>query len=88
MNFTKFLIPTFGIWGSLGFYRGTNHYTHLQKKYKNKQYLYTSQFGYGLGGLLMYANPAFVFFTLPNEVYRLEVDIRQLPKDDNYYFLL
>jgi hypothetical protein len=71
-------------WCALGFMRGLNSYNY--KKYK-ETYLYTDKFFYGLAGICIYGNPFFLIITLPKELYRLEVNIRNLEqeKDSDYY---
>jgi hypothetical protein len=59
--------------------------------YKHKPlYLYTHCIGFGLFGVLFYANPITFIAALPKELYRLEVNIRGLneekEKDDYHDF--
>lgn len=74
-------------WTSLGFYRGLNNYDHLNLKYKNSPnpkkypYLYSSKIIYGFMGSFIYINPVFLFFTIPKEIYRLEVDLRGIESE-------
>ena len=90
-------------WVSLGFYRGTKYYGNDYKKHciryeerkDNKyytvdkpQHFYTHRFGYGLFGVLLYANPVTFVLIIPKEIYRLEVNIRGLNEEkekDKYY---
>ena len=70
-------------WCGLGFYRGVNYY-----KYKTKtNYLYTDSFTQGFFGVLIYANPAFLPTITYRELYRLEVNMRNLQdeKKSVYY---
>ena len=55
---------------------------------KNYKYLYSDKMMYCLYGAVIYINPLFFMFTLHKELYRLEVKVRQLEKDDDYYQLL
>jgi hypothetical protein len=93
-------------WVSLGFYRGSKFYGHDYKKdcirYEERknnkyytvdkpQYFYTHCVGYGLFGVLLYANPITVVAIIPKEIYRLEVNIRGLNEEkekDKYYEFL
>jgi hypothetical protein len=76
----------------LGFKRGINSYDYKFKKYnlKNKTdntfeesetYLYSGKICYGLFGIASYINPFFYFILIPKEIYRLEVNIRNLEKE-------
>ena len=84
-------------WTALGFYRGIIHYDYMypKKKDTNKEpYLYSKELSYqtnrimgGLYGIFIYINPFIILYTLPKELYRLEVDIRGLEnekKTDDY----
>lgn len=94
----KIIIPS---WVGLGFYRGVNYYNYNYKKeiknyekennqkyYKKPVYFYSECFASGLFGFVMYANPITMFVVFPKEIYRLEVNIRNLneekEKDDFY----
>ena len=77
-------------WCGLGFYRGINHYKYIHDndKYKiNKNYLYSDSMIYGFYGVIMYMNPPMLPFTIYKELYRLEVNIRNLEdeKKTEYY---
>ena len=77
-------------WSGLGFYRGINHYKykHDNDLYKiNKNYFYSDSIIYGLYGGMIYMNPAFLPFTIYKELYRLEVNMRNLEdeKKTEYY---
>ena len=84
-------------WGTLGFYRGVkdyDYYHNYQHKLKesNEQkepYLYSNIIinnadkilcG-GIYGLIMYINPVLIFLTLPKEIYRFEVCVRNLENE-------
>ena len=74
--------PSFNnIWlitmGLLGFYRGINAGIYHHKKLNN-EYLYVNTLGYGVYGVCVYINPVLLPITLYKEVYRLEVNIRNL----------
>lgn len=79
----KYAILTFYTsWCGLGFIRGTNSY-----KYKKEKYLYIDSITYGLYGTLMYANPSLLPVFLYKELYRLEINMRNLEdeKDSKFY---
>ena len=85
-------ITGYASWCGLGFYRGTKSYKykHDNDKYKykiNKNYLYSDSMIYGFYGVIMYMNPPFLPFTIYKELYRLEVNIRNLEdeKKTEYY---
>jgi hypothetical protein len=49
--------------------------------------MYSTKFGFGIVGLVVYLCPAFYVIVLPKEIYRLEVNIRGLEdeKETQYY---
>ena len=78
-------------WSGLGFVRGVNYYTYFHNKYENKKpYLYSELIKNGLSGIFVYINPILLPFTIQKELYRLEIDIRNLKecKDTDYYYSL
>ena len=86
----KYVIPLAGYisWCGLGFFRGVKYYEYkYTKSSKKEQFLYLHSFGYGLFGLGMYTNPVFLPFTIHRELYRLEVNIRNLEnaKKSDFY---
>ena len=71
-------------WCGLGFYRGINKYKYNLNKYDiKKKYLYSASMINGLFGVCMYVNPAFVPIIMYKELYRLEVNIRNLQDEKN-----
>ena len=85
----KLLIGALGLYGCLGFYRGLNSYDHYMKKSYNrdKKVMFVDKFGYGLIGIILYANPLLIPISIYKESYKLEVDIRNLEdekKGDRY----
>jgi hypothetical protein len=56
-----------------------------KEHYTKPQYFYLSSVGYGLYGVVMYVNPIILIFTIPKELYRLEVNIRGLNEEKEKY---
>jgi len=83
----------FGASSLLGFKRGIQNYNYehnkLVKKYPNQKdsYLYTRAVLDGAFGAVFYVFPVTNLFMLPKEIYRLEVNLRNLEdeKKSNYY---
>ena len=75
-------------WGSLGVYRGVQQYNYLEERKNNSTYFYTSAAGNGFMGAFIYVNPLLAAITIPKELYRMEVVIRDLPKDHYFYSIL
>ena len=71
-------------WAALGYKRGTDYYSY---NLKNEDFLYVKQFQNGVYGTIVYANPILVLPLLCKELYRLEVNIRNLEKhkQSDYY---
>ena len=75
-------------WCGLGFMRGVNSYKYNHKKHYNTEpYLYLNLFGSGCFGIIIYANPFYLPFSIYKEIYRLEVKLRNLEdeKKTDYY---
>lgn len=72
-------------WCGLGFYRGVNYYKYDLDKKKN--YFYSDSMRYGFYGVIIYGNPVFLPMTIYKELYRLEVNVRNLQdeKKSKYY---
>jgi hypothetical protein len=90
MSQSKILLTAGTLLGSLGFTRGVQHYTY-QTTNRKEQYYYSSAFGFGLGGILMYLNPILIGPTVYKEIYRLEVNLREDLKEEKnteYYNIL
>jgi hypothetical protein len=97
MNYLKTInkkkIAFIGIicWSGLGFFRGINYYNYNLKTYYNSEpYLYTHSYLSGLLGIFIYINPVLLPFTLYKEIYRIEINIRniKIEKENKYYDLL
>jgi len=73
-------------WCGLGFVRGINSYTYHKEKTEN--YLYLHAFGYGCCGIFLYTNPFMLPFSVYKELYRLEVNIRKLDENKDFYYQL
>ena len=84
MNRTdKIMITAWGLWGTLGCYRGHQYYKKELKRYTNmKKYYYVTNFGYGLAGTTFYVCPVFMGLTCIYELYNLEEAIRGIESDD------
>ena len=83
MMFRQAIPVVYTFWCGVGFVRGVKQY-----KYEKKDlYLYSNFISMGFYGTLFYANPAFFPFTLYKEMYRLEVNLRNLEneKKSDYY---
>jgi hypothetical protein len=75
-------------WCGLGFIRGINHYKYIYNKYEKKEpYIYSNSVIDGIFGIIVYANPVLLPITIHKELYRLEVNIRNLENEKNskYY---
>lgn len=86
----KSIIPIISCisWSGLGFLRGIQSYKYSLNKYnKQEPYLYIHSFMNGCAGIIIYACPVFLPITCYKEIYRLEVNIRNLEdkKNCNYY---
>jgi hypothetical protein len=86
MNKLSFLAYT--SWGGLGFFRGTKSYRYQQDKDKTEKYLYLDSFGYGCCGLVLYTNPFLLPFSVYKEIYRLEINVRNLDEKNDFYYQL
>jgi len=78
------------LYGLLGFKRGMNHYDYRHKKYmgrNDKPYLYSSRICNGFIAIFLYINPFLAPFIISKEIYRLEVNIRNIENEKNtdYY---
>ena len=83
-------ITGYASWCGLGFYRGMKSYKYKldNNEYKkNKNYLYSDSIIYGFYGVILYMNPPMFPFTIYKELYRLEVNLRNLEdeKKTEYY---
>jgi hypothetical protein len=74
-------------WCGIGFVRGVNSHNFSHFKNETKEpIIYTNSFIYGFFGLFMYANPIFLPISIYKEIYRLEVDIRNLENEKKSRF--
>lgn len=75
-SFTKIVYIS---WCGLGFYRGLNYYKYKNINEKIKEsYLYSNSIVYGIFGIVIYGNPLFLPISIYKELYRLEVNVRNL----------
>ena len=88
MNITKSLqIIGYTGWCGIGFYRGINSYKYYHNKYKKTEnYLYLNLIVNGVYGIFIYANPIFAPLTIYKEIYRLEINVRNLENEKNSDF--
>jgi hypothetical protein len=87
---SKYLILILGStsWCGIGFVRGVNSYKYTHSKYeKHKPYIYSNSIIHGFFGIIMYVNPILLPITIHKELYRLEVNTRNLESEKNssYY---
>ena len=85
----KYLIGVicYSSWCGLGFIRGINYYKYTHNKYeKDKPYVYSYSIIDGLLGIIIYANPILLPISIHKELYRLEVNIRNLESEKNSKF--
>jgi len=80
-------------WGGLGFNRGIKEYDYKHKynEYYKTNFLYTDRIFNGFFCVLIYINPALIPFIIYKEIYRLEVNYRELDDEknsENYYKII
>lgn len=82
----KIATITYTSWCGLGFIRGINNYKYNQLKF-NDTFLYSNSIIYGLFGFIMYANPILLPITIHKEIYRFEINTRNIEneKKSRYY---
>jgi hypothetical protein len=83
--------PIIGIcyttWCGLGFIRGINYYKYKYYKYKyykyeqKDPYMYLSLILNGLFGSIIYGNPCFLPITIYKEIYRFEINMRNIENE-------
>ena len=84
----KVLISLYSSWCGLGFIRGVKYYNYkININGKNEPCMYLDSLTVGMFGMIYYANPLLLPFTIHKELYRLETDIRNLEtkKNSKYY---
>lgn len=95
--FCRYTIPQIYLatMGVLGFYRGVNLGIYTYNKYNRMHsYKYNAMYiptlCYGLYGIVIYINPVLLPFIMYKELYRLEVNLRNLEllDEDDYYNLI
>ena len=75
-------------WCGLGFMRGIQSYKYNIRKYKKEDELclYTDSIFKGVFGMFVYGNPIFFPLTLYKEIYRLEINTRNLETEKSSSF--
>jgi hypothetical protein len=85
MLYRRKILKTVGAcWLLLGYKRGINQYNYY--KNQTETYLYSYAFAYGLYGVIGYINPLLIPILLSKEVYRIEVDLRNLEDEKKTKF--
>ena len=85
MNKIKYSLAIMGGgWGGLGFIRGINSYTYNYNKHES--YLYSKSLFHGIFGLFIYIHPIILPYTIYKEVYRLEIDMRNIEDEKKTSF--
>ena len=80
-------IISYTSWCGLGFIRGINSYEYNYNKYnKNEPYIYSNSILNGFFGIFMYANPFFLPFSIYKEIYRLEINLRNIENEKTSRF--
>ena len=82
------LIITYSGWSGLGFIRGIKYHKYIYNKSEtNEPYIYSDSIFHGFYGIIIYANPFFLPYTIHKELYRLEINIRNFENEKNsaYY---
>lgn len=91
-NIKKVALGVYGMWGALGFYRGTQYYYY--RKRHNFSYIYTDgkeiknvfnsendtyaeSIPSGIIGIAEYIIPPFTLFSIAHELYKLEICLTQ-----------
>lgn len=72
------------VWGLYGYNRGINAYNYRYRD--NNPVLYTTKIAYDFWGTFVYINPVLMFIVIPKELYRLEVNIRNLEDEKKSRF--
>ena len=89
-----FLYGSGAFWGLLGFKRGLESYDYYHKRFGmysegkyQMTYLYSAKVANGLFGTLLYVSPIFFIPMLVKEIYRLEINVRNIEdaKKQDYY---
>ena len=82
MTTYKVLSTSYISWCGLGFMRGMHDYKYNVKN----EYLYLSSVTYGCLGVIIYGNPVAFPYTLYKEIYRLEVNLRNIENEKKNSF--
>lgn len=63
-------------------------YLHFNAFRKHPQKIFVNYFNTGMIGMSLYINPFTFYIPLMKEIYRIEVNLRGLEKNDKYYRLI
>ncbi len=86
INYSKAIIA-YSSWCGLGYFRGVNSYKYSLNKYDTKEpHLYITSFLSGFYGIFVYFNPVFLPYLMYKELYRLEVNLRNLENEKKSRF--
>ena len=86
INYSKAIIA-YCSWCGLGYIRGINSYKYSVNKYNTEEpHLYITSFLSGFYGIFVYFNPVFLPYLMTKELYRLEVNLRNLENEKNSRF--
>jgi hypothetical protein len=86
----RILYTAISLFGTLGFYRGTQLYKYNYNKNGSRHFCYTNNALYGLFATFLYVNPVTFPIIAVKEIYRLEINVRgldELKNTDEYYAL-
>ena len=88
LNKNNYLKIAYAGWCGLGFYRGIKAYNYSYNKYnKDESYMYVYSIGHGFRGSFYYVFPIFFPIMIHKEIYRFEVNMRNIEKEkaSSYY---
>jgi hypothetical protein len=88
LNKNNYLKIAYAGWCGLGFYRGIKAYNYSYNKYnKDESYMYVYSIGHGCRGSFYYVFPIFFPIMIHKEIYRFEVNMRNIEKEkaSSYY---
>lgn len=83
MKFTNTTAICYISWCGLGFIRGINSYKYTHNNETNKPFIYLNSIITGFAGYGIYACPPLIPILIYKELYRLEVNLRNLENEKN-----